>query len=99
MSVAASFFNEDQLDYMRALANMGADRLCWCGWDSFGKCYNCSRSPVLAELTAADKLSMRCEACGNEPSLAGGGRLVHLKDCTAEFRRERYKQFDLGGEA
>jgi hypothetical protein len=85
-------FNDDQRAHMRALAATPPERLAWCGWfrvDEVGP----------TDLTAADKLRMRCEACGNEPWIDNGGRLVHLAGCTAEFRREHHASFDLGGES
>jgi len=89
-------FNDDQREHMRYLASIDPTQLCWCGWYTLKEgCPN--RCP--SDLTAADKLNMRCEHCRNEPWLDHGGRLVHLHGCTPAWRAEQRELYDLGGEA
>jgi hypothetical protein len=101
VSVAEKFFNSDQLDHMRSLRATAPEQLHWCGW------YRNERHPYPElhphpecprEFTAADKINMRCEVCGNEPWIENGGRLVHRGGCTPALRRGHQDGFDLGGE-
>jgi hypothetical protein len=64
-----TLFNDEQNAHMDALAAMPPETRCWCGWDEKGKCYNCTRDPRVSDKTCADKLTLRCEECGNTPSL------------------------------
>lgn len=75
-----SYFNDEQQAYMKYLGSLGAKEKCWCGWDLFGKCYNCNRHEVLKDLTLADKLPLRCLECGNSPGVPGQ-TLVHIRGC------------------
>lgn len=93
-------FNADQQAHMDSLARTPAEQLHWCGWFWIGEVGHDAFHPQCPrDLTAADKLNMRCECCHNEPWLEHGGRLVHLANCTPERRHEHYVDFDLGGES
>lgn len=93
-------FNDEQKAHMRALADTPAEHIHWCGWFWVGEVGHETFHPDCPrEFTAKDKLDMRCECCGNAPWIEKGGRLVHLKGCTLECRRDFYAAFDLGGES
>lgn len=93
--------NEDQKAHMRALAATPPTQLHWCGWyrneqHLYPETHLHAHCGCPSEFTVRDKLNMRCEVCGNEPHLEGGGRLVHLAGCTPAYRRSFYEAFDLG---
>lgn len=91
-----SYFNDDQLDYMRDLASMSADSKCWCGWFAVGQCHSCP-----ADVTAADKLRARCDGCHNDPGPDYGRSITHRIGCERDRDRRAVDLglVDLGGEA
>lgn len=73
-----SYFNEDQQDYMRSLAEMPLESKCWCGWHRLGECQNCAT--YAPGKTCADKVAAMCPECRYEPS-PNGGQIEHRIGC------------------
>ncbi len=70
---------------MEYLASKPPALKCWCGWDDYGKCYNCSRDPLLQYLTCADKLKHQCPECKSTPSLPNQ-EVYHYMRCSRIHR-------------
>lgn len=70
-----SYFNEEQQEYMKALADMPPSTKCWCGWYRLGECRTCPPGKTLADRQAAS-----CPICGNYPS-TDGGQIFHRIGC------------------
>ena len=90
-------FNSEQRDHMAYLARIPLEKKCWCGWYLLGDCPNCG-----TEKSCADKVAMKCPACGNSPSYPGTEPLHHIKNCTvgrleAEVTRLTKERDDRGG--
>jgi hypothetical protein len=77
MSNAA--FNDDQLDYIKSLNKINSKDLCWCGWYKKGHCFDCPK-----DLSAADKIKIRCSECHSEPLEYGKGKIIHRIKCSKE---------------
>ena len=91
-----SYFNADQLSYMRSLASTPPEQLCWCGWELLGKCWHCP-----PDVTAADKLRARCDGCHNDPGPGYDRPITHRIGCerVRDHRAIELGLVDLGGEA
>lgn len=51
-----SYFNSEQEDYMRELAEIPPEQRCYCGWYRLGQCPHCPK-----DKTCADKLKMQAD--------------------------------------
>lgn len=74
-----SYFNEDQLDYMRSMAEIEPSKRCWCGWYRLGECPNCKT--YAPNKTCADKIATWCPECHNNPG-SSGGIITHSISCS-----------------
>jgi hypothetical protein len=75
----SSYFNEEQQDYMKSLAKLGPENLCYCGWYPKGKCS--TPSPCPPDKSAADKIAARCPDCHNAPPPDGSRPIIHIYTC------------------
>lgn len=73
----ASWMNEEQEDYVKSLAKIGPDKLCFCGWFVLGKCHSCPK-----DVTAAFKLANRCFECQNNPCDPKTLKIYHKLNCS-----------------
>lgn len=71
-------FNDEQIDYMKYLATVPAEKKCYCGWYMADGCPNCKGRGTLA-----DRLKMQCPdpRCRNYPSLGGKPTITHNIKC------------------
>lgn len=73
----SEWFNAEQNDYIKYLASRLPETKCYCGWWDKGKCRDCP-----PQLSAADKLAVRCPSCDNEPWHSDPRRpITHRRGC------------------
>jgi hypothetical protein len=72
-------FNKEQTEYIESLSKISPEKRCYCGWERFGKCYNCNRSEYRKGKTCADKLKEWCPECHIEPY---NGKIRHAMCCS-----------------
>jgi hypothetical protein len=77
-------FNQEQIEHMVYLSSISDDKLCWCGWNLLGECYNCPKN-----LSLLDKKKVWCKDCRNEPSNYGKGKIIHRIGCKLETQEEK----------
>lgn len=66
--------NEEQRAYMRSLAKLPLDRLCWCGWGTVGWCANtdeCRRQLSRADFHAVKRHDYKRSGVGPRPNACG----------------------------
>ena len=84
-------FNAEQRDWMRMLAAMRLEDVCWCGWESVDTCARgcgpCGGEAPIAPATLADRLLVQCE-CGVYPARPGMVIAVHRMNCRRDHATE-----------
>lgn len=80
-----SYFNDDQLDYMRSLEKIPPEKLSWCGWGRAGDPWCCMNPDCIGKKegkTLADKMKVWCPDCHNEPR---DGLITHNIMCGRRY--------------
>lgn len=88
MSFNGTPFNDDQLDYMRSLAEIPDAQLSWCGWGRAGDPHCCCNPECVGKKTGktlADKKAVWCPECHNEPH-DHAGTITHRRGCSSTLR-------------
>lgn len=71
-------FNDEQISYMKYLATVPPEKLCYCAWYMADECPNCKGRGTLA-----DRLKVQCAGCSNYPHLGGKPTITHRIGCTS----------------
>ena len=64
-----ALLNEDQKDYMAAIAKLSPEQRCQCGWFKLGECPHCVSGKTLADRLSESKIE--CEKVGKERKMYG----------------------------